>query len=486
MKAVVLIPPSKHSKNVARDLVYGCWCKGKRIAGIQFPPVSQCLVATVIKEAGHDVKLLDGAGLMYTIDELKDEFTREQYDVCVMLTSTMTVVEDAEILSDLKEINPGMKTIMSGSQATFMPQATLSRKGCDFIVQREQEWVIRDLINALDQGGEAYKDVKGIGFKDAEGNIVINPLADLIRNLDDLPFSDRNLLPGNIEYFNPIVKRMPFTTMFTTRGCTAKCTYCTSPVFYGDKVRFRSAEKVVEELKTCYEQGYREVFFRDELFTASKKRVMDICRLIKENNIDMTWICSSRVNNIDPEMLQTMKDAGCHMIRFGVESGVQEILDNVRKDITVEETRQCFKWCHEYGIDTHAHCMIGSPGETRETIEQSIKFVKEIDPTIITFGITTPYPGTSLFDEVKKVHPEIGDGSQMDIKRLHSDTFFNQFFTDLSNEELGKDIRRVYREFYFRPSYIFNWLKRIDSWEEFKRVSMAGANVLDYAFSWSE
>ena len=239
-------------------------------------------------------------------------------------------------------------------------------------------------------------------------------------------------------------------------------------------------------MKICQDMGYREIFFRDELFTASKKRVLEICRLIKENGIDMTWICSSRVNNVDPEMLRTMKDAGCHMIRFGVESGVQEILDNVRKDITVEETRQCFAWCNEIGMDTHAHCMLGSPGETRETIEQSIRFVKEIEPTIITFGITTPYPGTSLFDEVARVHPEIGDGSQMDISRLHSDTFFNQFFTELSNEELGKDIRRVYREFYLRPKYIMKWLKRVDSWEEFKRVTMAGANVVDYAFSWSE
>ena len=140
-------------------------------------------------------------------------------------------------------------------------------------------------------------------------------------------------------------------------------------------------------------------------------------------------------------------------------------------------------FCHEFNIDTHAHCMFGSPGETRDTVEQSIRFIKEIDPTIITFGITTPYPGTPLFEEVAAVHPEIGDGSQMDIGRLHTDSFFNQFFTDLSNDELSQDIRRVYREFYFRPGYIWSWIKRIDSWAEFKQVAMAGANVLDFALS---
>ncbi len=486
MKTLTLIPPSKHSKNVARDLVYGCWCKGKRIAGIQFPPVSQLLVVTTLKESGHDAHLLDGAGLRYTLDEVKQHVQEENYDICTMLTSTMTIQEDAEILSELKQANPNLKTVVTGSQPTFMPQATLGRQGIDFIVMKEQEHTLRNLIGALEQGGDTYKDVKGIGYKDEQNNIVINPPAEMIKNLDDLPIADRTMLPGNIDYFNPIVKRMPFTTMFTTRGCTAKCTYCTSPGFYGEKVRFRSAQKVVEEMEYCQNLGYKEIFFRDELFTASKKRVFEICEGIKERGLDITWICSSRVNNVDREMMQAMKDAGCHLIRFGVESGVQEILDNVRKDITVEETREAFRLCHEFKIDTHAHCMIGSPGETKDTINQTIKFVKEIDPTIITFGITTPYPGTHLFDEVKEVYPEIGDGSQMDISRLHSDTFFNQFFTELSNEELSKDIRRVYREFYFRPKYIWGWVKRIDSMAEFKRVALAGANVVDFALSWSE
>ena len=486
MKTLTLIPPSKHSKNVARDLVYGCWCKGKRIAGIQFPPVSQLLVATVLKEAGHDAELLDAAGMQMSLDEIKDKIVREKYDVVQMLTSTMTVVEDAEILLELKQARPELKTMVTGSQPTFMPQATLARKGIDFIIMREQEAICRDLVDALAKGGDEYKQVLGIGYKDEDGNIVINPPAPMIKSLDELPFADRSMLSNDIDYFNPIVKRMPFTTMFTTRGCTAKCTYCTSPFFYGEKVRFRSAEKVVEEMENCQNLGYREIFFRDELFTASKKRVMEICQGIKDRNLDLTWICSSRVNNVDDEILSVMKDAGCHLIRFGVESGVQEILDNVRKDITVEETRRALELCHKYNIDTHAHCIIGSPGETKETIEQTIEFILEIDPTIITFGITTPYPGTPLFNEVAKVHPEIGDGSQMDISRLHTDTFFNQFFTDLSNDEMSKEIRRIYRRFYLRPSYVWKWFKRIDSLEEFKRVTMAGANVLDFAFSWSE
>ncbi|MGC9330232.1 MAG: cobalamin-dependent protein, partial [Candidatus Hinthialibacter sp.] len=175
MKTLTLIPPSKHSKNVARDLVYGCWCKGKRIAGIQFPPISQLLVTTVLKEAGHDAHLLDAAAMRMTLDDLKQKIVQEKFDIIQMLTSTMTVVEDADILYELKQARPELKTMVTGSQPTFMPQATLARKGIDFIIMREQEAICRDLVNALAQGGEEYKQVLGIGYKNENGEPVINP-----------------------------------------------------------------------------------------------------------------------------------------------------------------------------------------------------------------------------------------------------------------------------------------------------------------------
>ncbi len=481
MKTLTLIPPSKHSKNVARDLVYGCWCKGKRIAGIQFPPVSQLLVTCVVKQDGHEADLLDAAAMQMSVDDLVEHVRSREYDVVMLLTSTMTIREDAEILRACKSALPELKTMVWGSQPTFMPQASLSIPGIDVIVQREAEAVVQDFVNRFAQGGDAWKETLGIGYKD-NGEIVLNEPMPFIKDLDTLPIPDRRLLPTDIHYFNPVIKRMPFTTMFTTRGCTARCTYCASPPFYGNKVRFRSAEKVLQEMEECQDLGYKEIFFRDELFTASKRRVKEICEGILEKNLDLTWICSSRVNNVDADMLALMKRSGCHMIRFGVESGVQQILDNVRKNITVDQTRTAFRLCHEVGIDTHAHCMIGCPGETQATIDQSLEFVKEIDPTVITFGITTPYPGTPLFDEVKATHPEIGDGTDLDLSKLHTDAFFNQFFTDLSNEELSDNIRRIYRSFYFRPSYLFKWVKRIRSVDELKRVMLAGTNVFDFAF----
>lgn len=483
MRILVLIPPSKFSRNVARDLLYGCWCKGKRIAGTQFPPISQLLVATVMRDCGHEVKLLDAAGTETSLETVT-EMCRN-FDIVVVLTSSMSLNEDAEVLEGLKESNPDLKCVVYGGQVTAEPEATLSREGIDIVIRREPEFALRDLAKAWASGNGAWEDIKGISFR-KDGDVVSNPDYPLIENMDELPVPDRTMLAGEIDYFNPVVKRMPFTTMFTSRGCPGKCTFCSSPTFYGRNIRFRSAESVLNELETVVEQGYREVFFRDEIFTVSKKRVFEVCKGIKERGIDITWICSARIGSVTLEMMREMKDAGCHMLRLGVESGVQELLDNVKKGIKVEQTKEVFKWAHEAGLDTHAHMMIGIPGETRETLAETMDFIKEVDPTIVTFGILTPYAGTPLFDELREVHPEIGDGTEADLSRLHTESFFNEHFTDLTDEELSTFIRKVYRGFYMRPAYLFKWIKRIGDLDEFKRVALAGMQVMEFSMGSSE
>lgn len=478
MNILVLIPPSRYSKNVARDLIYGCWCKGKRIAGIKFPPISQLLIATILKNLGHSVYLLDAAAEQKTINDVINIIN--EIDIVIVLTSTMTINEDSEFLSNLKRTNPGLRTIVFGGHPTFMPVHTLQRDGIDFIVRREAEYVTRDLVGVLAKGGNLWKEINGIGYKD-NGNVIINPFYPFIENLDLLPIPERTMLPKGIDYFNPVVKRMPYTTMMTSRGCPGECTFCGSPPFYGRKIRVQSSDRVIEEIEVIARQEYREIFFRDEIFTISKKRVMDICERILRKGINISWICSTRIDSIDLEMMKIMKRAGCHMLRLGVESGVQYILDNIKKGITIEQTRDVFKWAHKTGLDTHAHCMIGIPGETQDTINKTLKFVKEIDPTVVTFGICTPYPGTPLFDMVVEKHPEIGDGSKVDLGSLHTQGFYNEIFTDLTNKELSWKLRRIYRNFYLRPVYLLKWFKRINNIDELKRVIMAGTQVFGFA-----
>jgi len=241
-----------------------------------------------------------------------------------------------------------------------------------------------------------------------------------------------------------------------------------------------SAKRVLEEIREVVKLGYKEIFFRDEIFTAFKERVKEICQGIIKEKIDISWIVSSRINTLDREIMDLMEQAGCHMIRLGVESGVQKLLNNIKKGIKIEQTEQVFKWAHEIGLDTHAHMMIGIPGETADTIETTINFILKIDPTIVTFGILTPYPGTQLFLELRQKYPEVGDGTVMDISKLHTHAFYNEHFTELSSAELEKYIRKVYRKFYLRPSYILKWIKKIKSLDEFKRITLAGIHVFGF------
>lgn len=478
MKVLILNPFTKITGNVVRDLIYGCWCKGKRIGGTKFPPLNLVYVATVLKEHACRVELLDAGINRKVFDDLKKRI--KQYRVVIMTTSMMTFNEDAAILADLKKKNNNLITIIFGSHPTFMPKYCLSKDSIDIIVRREPEFIIKELIEKIEKGGEGWKNVKGIGYCQEE-KIVLNDFYPFMDNLDDLPFPDRTMLPAEVDYFNPVVKRIPYTTMITSRGCSGKCMFCTVPSFYGNKIRCRSVENVMEELRIIQRQGYKEVFFRDETFTFYKKRNKRICEKMIEENMNLTWVCNARVGTVDKEIMMLMKKAGCHMIKLGVESGVQTILDTIEKGIDLEMTRKTFKWAHEVGIDIHAHLMLGSPGETKETVRQTIDFVKKVEPATVTFGICTPYPGTKLFRQVAENYPEIEDGSSCDLNKIHTKAFFNETFTSLTKKELEISVHKAYRSFYLRPSYLLGWLRRISSLNELKRVILAGVKIVEFS-----
>jgi radical SAM superfamily enzyme YgiQ (UPF0313 family) len=299
--------------------------------------------------------------------------------------------------------------------------------------------------------------------------------------LDELPFPDRELV-RDIVYFNPLIKKTPWTTALSSRGCFGKCIFCTSPSFYGNTFRARSPENVVKEMEEIKKMGYNEIFFRDETFTMGMRRTFKICELLLEKDIKISWICNARIGTVNKKLMKLMKDAGCHIIKFGVESGVQRILDNIKKEITIEEIKKTFKSAHEIGIGTHAHVMLGCIGETEKTVNKTIEFVKEIDPATATFGAFTPYPGTELFKTIEKKVPEIGDGTQCDISKLHNFGFYNHIFCDLSDDDVGKAVRKAYRKFYARPAYLLKAVKNVKSLNEFRNKTLASFSVFSFSF----
>lgn len=392
----------------------------------------------------------------------------------------MTVNEDAEVLSKLKEISPSLITIVFGSHPSFRPKDTLAKIGIDIIIMGEPEFIAVDLLAALERGDGSWQKVIGIGYKQ-DKEYKLNERYPLIENLDELPFVDRGMLPKGVVYFNPIVKKNPYTLMITSRGCMSQCTYCTIPYFYGARHRYRSTQNVIEELKNIQEEGYREVYFRDETFAFSKERINDISYGMLDNKINISWICNARIGILDRESIKLMKEAGCHLIKFGVESGAQEILDRSKKGIKISETREAFLWANEIGIDTHAHVMLGMPGESKKTIDETIKFIEEIRPTTVSYGICTPYPGSLLFEEVESRHPEIKDGSAADLSMLHTKCFFNECFTSLNQGQLEKSVRHAYRNFYMKLPYILSSLKRIRNIDDLKRYFFASLRIFYFS-----
>ena len=479
MKVLVLNPTSKFTRNVVRDVLYGCWCKGKRIGGGTVPPFEQLLIATILQQDGHQVTFLDAAGETLRYEQMLAR--ARGHDVVAMTTSTMTMAEDADVLADLKAQDPQLFSVVYGSHPTFLPKSTLAYESIDAVVCREPYFALRDLLRARDGGGDDWKSCLGIGYRD-NGQVVLTGDHDFVKDLDSLPFLNTDLLPPDVHYFNPLVRRLPYIAVSTSAGCPAKCTFCIAPYFRGTRVRFKSAARVVDEMAHYRSKGFREIYFRDETFTAVRARTRQVCEGVLARGLDVTWIANARIGNLDRPMLELMRRAGCHLIKFGVESGVQEILDRVKKNIRVEKTRQTFAWAREVGMETHAHMMLGMPGETPETLETTIRFAAEIEPTTVSFGICTPYPGTPLFRELVEQVPELGDGTSVNFGNLHTQDFFSERFTSVTGDTLEKAVRRAYRRFYLRPSYMVRSLARVRSGDDVKRFALAGTRVLDFIF----
>ena len=483
MKTLILNPSSRLAKNVIRDVLYGCWCKGKRIGGASIPPYSLLSVATVLNSEGFEVDFLDAQAEKLEWHQIEERAIN--VDAVAISTSTMTINEDTLLLKNIKRRNPRILTLTFGSHPTFLPQDTLNKGGIDVCIKHEPEFIVRDLLKRFfELTPGAWQDVGGISFLDSNGKFVNNDPYPPISSLDQLPFLETKFLPKGIEYFNPIVKKTPYITTVTSRGCPAKCTFCTVPYFYGKTIRYRSEQSVIEEMRDYWAKGYREVYFRDETFTFKRQRTLNICKYIRANSMEkMPWICNARVGTVDREILEEMKAAGCHFIKFGIESGVQEILDEVKKGTQVTEIKKTFKWMNEVGIESHAHCMLGMPGETLDSMKRTIDFVRELNPTSASWTITTPYPGSALYDRVKEKYPEIGDGSDTDLSNLHTSGKYNRLYTDLIGPEIESEIKRAVRSFYLRPSYWFQTLNRIRSFNDVRRFVIAGLNVIDFSIS---
>jgi radical SAM superfamily enzyme YgiQ (UPF0313 family) len=286
--------------------------------------------------------------------------------------------------------------------------------------------------------------------------IVVNPDRPFIADLDDLPNPMYELLPLD-RYRIPLLKG-PYAFIVTSRGCPAGCTYCIKHVSYGPTMRLRSPEKLIEEIRTLVSLGVKNVHMYADLFTVNRGQVMALAQGLLDSGIRIRWTCNSRVDFVDEEMLQLMARSGCYYIAWGIESASKEILAHVRKGTDPDRARQALSWARKAGIQNWGYFIIGLPGETRDTIKETIAFAKSLPLDIALFHVAAPYPGTPFFFEVAR-NNWFRAGTRWEEVDMDESTVLD--YPDLSAEELEYWQKRAFREWAMRPGPMMTYVKML-------------------------
>lgn len=433
------------------------------------PPLGLAYVAPYMRKSGLDVEVVD-----CTFNTDKERLIglakKINPDVIGIGFTTDFLVRVKEIVPLLREALPGVIIIAGGSHPCALPEETLTDYDFDIVVKGEGERITANLIKTLQNKGDLSK-VRGIYYKE-NNKVMINAAEPLIEDISELPFPARDMLSME-EYIMYSVGRSswsvpsPSTTVIGTRGCPYNCTFCATNINYGKKIRRRSAKNYADEIEEVVKKYHlKGIWFNDDSFTMDKGWVLEIFNELEKRNVNIKWGCNTRVNLVDEELLKDMKRHGCEFISFGVESGVQEVLDKyIRKGITLDQVRKAFALCNRIGIFTQATFMVGVPGETIANMEQTIRFAKEINPDCVQVSIATPFPKTELVELAKR----IGKVKEFDWEKLdfmekgviHTDEF--------TPDEVRSMQKRFLREFYFRPAYRYHQISKINSFYELKK-----------------
>jgi radical SAM superfamily enzyme YgiQ (UPF0313 family) len=415
-------------------------------------PLGIMYVASSLRNAGHHVKIID---LQFdSITNLINELKLFSPDVVGITCTTPTFPLAEQIAKTIKEINKNIYVVLGGIHATSNPVETLKSEFIDFVVIGEGEETTVDLLDAL-QYNKNLKNVKGIGFKE-NGKIIINPPRPPIENLDELPLPAYDLVDMEQykKYRNAIM-------IFTSRGCPFNCIFCASHLIFGKKVRRRSIENVIEELKLLKNKyGITHIAFYDDTFTLDKKYVIELCKRMIEEKLDFKWWCNTRVNTVDEELLRRMKKAGCVEISYGFESGTQRVLDFMKKGITIEQSRKAAEITRKVGIDMHGFFIINFPTERKEEMIKTIKFARELPLKWFRVSLATPYPGTELFEICIK-NNLLSEEQLQDWSRYN---YLKEFYIpnpNVSEKEIKKLLRNADIMLILKRTWVENALKKI-------------------------
>ena len=371
------------------------------------------------------------------------------HELLVLHTSTPSFAADVKVAEALKDTNPRLKIGLVGAKVAVEPDASLAAsRAIDFVAREEFDFTIKEVAE-----GRAFADIDGLSYRDGAGAIVHNRARAILEDMDSLPFVTevykRDLKVE--DYFIGYLKH-PYMSLYTGRGCRSKCTFCLWPqTVGGHRYRVRSVAHVIEEIRLArsYFPQVQEFFFDDDTFTDDRPRAEAIAREL--GKLGVTWSCNAKANVPRPT-LEVLRDNGLRLLLVGYETGNQQILNNIKKGMRIDIARRFTKDCHELGVTIHGTFILGLPGETKETIEETIRFAAEINPHTIQVSLAAPYPGTELYRQAVQegwldiANAELIDDNGVQIAPLH--------YPHLSHTEIFESLETFYKRFYFRRKKI--------------------------------
>ena len=471
---VLLINPPRHNEILADNPAFIDEERGYN------PPLGLLYLAGYLKKKGnHNVFGLDAQveQLDYN-NQFKQKIKEKNPDVVGITTMTFTLIDVLKTINLVKEVekefNKKIIIVLGGPHTHLFPTETINLEGVDYLIKGEGEAPFFNLLESL-EGRNDLVNVKGLVYK-KNGQIINNAVGNLIDNLDELPFPDRELLP--IEKYNSILSSGKIvTTMFTSRGCPFQCSFCDRP-HLGKKFRARTANNVVNEMEECLKLGIEEILVYDDTFTVDKQRVLDVCNEIIKRKLKFVWDIRARVDTVDIEVLNKLKQAGCARIHFGVEAGTEKIIKILNKCISLNQVEVAFKEAKKIGIERLAYFMIGSPEETREDINKTIEFAKKINPDYVSITILTPYPATEIYQRALEQGVIKSDYWREFAKNPEKGVITQYWEKELTKKELFKLLNEFYKKFYGRPSYILKEFLKIKSFKDLIKKAKAGFKIL--------
>jgi radical SAM superfamily enzyme YgiQ (UPF0313 family) len=479
-------------------------------------PLGTLYVAASMIKAGHEVRFLNGAFMSHK--EILQEVSSFKPDFVGIYSTTFGWKKAKQVAEDIRKIPPLHPPLNKGGKEggykelpqisnycssslnkggkeggykgrrrevprTFItvggPYPIAMKQSCledsmdiDAVVTGEGEVTVVEMLQRLSEG-KGLEGVEGVVYREGD-KIIKNPDRPLITDLDSLPFPARELLGDKMDYVPPpaTYRKRPVAVVITSRGCNRRCIFC----FQIDRkrehgIRFRSVENVIDEIKLCLKQGYREIKFIDDTLAADYDRAMRLAEEIKRQKLKFTWFASACVHQVDKPLLKAFKEAGCWAILFGAESGVQKNLNAIKKGITLEQTRKAVKAAKDVGLTVYTPFIFGIPGETYDEALRTIEFACELNPDIANFHALTPFPGTELYENIEKYGVMSGD--------LEDFTYQGAAFVPytMTRSQIAELRQIAFRRFYSRPGYILRRTLALRSISDIK-AAVNGARSL--------